>query len=76
MNLKHSGKLSSLDVLDMRDLRQRITLHRNITSLDIEEIPCAMIPYQESSRYAASVRREIKFNFFFFFFFFFFWVTV
>eukprot|EP00026_Physarum_polycephalum_P000730 Phypoly_transcript_00731.p1 GENE.Phypoly_transcript_00731~~Phypoly_transcript_00731.p1 ORF type:complete len:1306 (+),score=375.13 Phypoly_transcript_00731:96-4013(+) len=49
MNLKHSGKLSSLDVLDMRDLRQRITLHRSISSLDIEGIPCAMIPYQENA---------------------------
>jgi len=51
MNLKHSGKLSSLDVLDMRDLRQRITLHRSIATLDIEGVPCTMIPYQENSRY-------------------------
>lgn len=51
MNLKHSGKLSSLDVLDMRELRQRITLHRSISTVDIDGVPCVMMPYQESSRY-------------------------
>lgn len=52
MNLKHSGKLSSLDVLDMRDLRHRITVHRNIAPLTIENTPVVMIPYQESNKYA------------------------
>lgn len=51
MNLKHSGKVSSLDVLDMRELRQRITLHRSISSIIIDDVPCVMVPYQENGGY-------------------------
>lgn len=50
MNLKHSGRVSSLDALDMNMLRHKFRLYREITPVVLDDTnQCLMIPYKEDA---------------------------
>jgi ABC-type thiamine transport system ATPase subunit/predicted phosphodiesterase len=47
MNLKHDSRISSLDVLGMKQMSNLFHLYRDITRVNIDGQDCVLIPYQE-----------------------------
>jgi recombinational DNA repair ATPase RecF/predicted phosphodiesterase len=47
MNLKHTGRVSSLDALSMRSLDNKFKLYRDIQPETIDGVQCVMMPYHE-----------------------------
>ena len=60
MNLKHSSRVSSLDVFGTEGFRDSCTLYKDMTQVDIEGVKCLMVPWVENHSAVVEKLAEIS----------------